>query len=62
MPFTTLTLRYKYEWRANVMDTTWVSDDVNKQKFKFKTKVKQLLPLLFRRLSRNMNVYSKELH
>jgi len=27
MPFTTLTLRY--EWSANVMDTTWVSDDEN---------------------------------
>jgi len=31
MPFTTLTLRY--EWSANVMDTTWVSDDVYRLKF-----------------------------
>ena len=29
----------------------------NKQKLKFKTKVKQLLPLPFLRLSRNMDVY-----
>ena len=35
---------------------------LNKQKLKFKTKVKQLLPLPFLRLSRNMNVYSKEFH
>jgi len=32
------------------------------QKLKFKTKVKQVLPLPFRRLSRNINVYSKEFH
>jgi len=35
---------------------------LNKQKLKFKTKVKQLLPLPFLRLARNMNVYSKEFH
>jgi len=35
---------------------------LNKQKLKFKTKVNQLLPLPFLRLSRNTNVYSKEFH
>ena len=35
---------------------------LNKQKLKFKTKVNQLLPLPFLRLSRKKNVYSKEFH
>jgi len=35
---------------------------LNEQILKFKTKVKQLLPLPLQRLSRNMNVYSKEFH
>ena len=35
---------------------------LNKQKIKFKTKVNQLLPLPFLRLSRIKNVYSKEFH
>jgi len=35
---------------------------LNKQKLKFKTKVKQWLPLPFLRLSRNMNVYSNLFH
>jgi len=39
-----------------------ITSVLNKQKLKFKTKVKQLLPLLFLRLARNMNVYSKEFH
>jgi len=39
-----------------------ITSVLNKQKLKFKTKVKKLLPLPFLRLSRNMNVYSKEFH
>jgi len=39
-----------------------ITSVLNKQKLKFKTKVKQLLPLPFLRLSCIMNVYSKEFH
>ena len=39
-----------------------ITSVLNKQKLTFKSKVKQLLPLPFLRLSRNMNVYSKEFH
>jgi len=39
-----------------------ITSVLNKQKLKFKKKVKQVLPLPFLRLSRNMNVYSKEFH
>ena len=35
-----------------------ITSVLNKQKLIFRTKVKQLLPLPFLRLSRNMNVYS----
>jgi len=35
---------------------------IEQTKIEFKTKVKELLPLPFLRLSRNMNVYSKEFH
>jgi len=39
-----------------------ITSILNKHKLKFKTKANQLLPLHFLRLSRNMNVYSKEFH
>ena len=39
-----------------------ITSVLNKQKLKFKTKVKQLLPLPFLRVSRNINVYLKEFH
>jgi len=35
---------------------------LDKQKLKYKTKVNQLLPLPFLRLSRNTNVYSKKFY
>ena len=35
---------------------------LNKQKLKLKTKVNQLLPLPFLRLSRDINVYSREFY
>jgi len=39
-----------------------ITSVLNKQKLKFKTKVKPLLPLPFLRLARYMNVYSKEFY
>jgi len=44
--------------QQNLKNSIWIKQ----AKIKFKTKVNQLLPLLFLRLSRNINVYSKEFH
>ena len=61
-------MRYYYKKLYDIYCITFINkiskitSVLNKQKLKFKTKVKQFLPLPFLRLARNMNVYLKEFH